>query len=227
MRLSLFRCWREKRLIHNALRNSPSPKAPEWLKARLIERAVVAQADASDARAPGILRLTWGLPVVAVALAVGWSILRSPVDEAKPKPRTSVVQVPVRDVVRTSPEQAPEVAKRPKEPATEHAVVRTARRPRQRHAPVRTYVARDEQPREPVIQVSVTRSPEPEVGYARVAAYSSDDSGRLVKTAWTSVDDPQAGTSRQEMYVDDGSGRLQSLTVAVEMPLERPKGEEL
>jgi hypothetical protein len=82
----------------------------------------------------------------------------------------------------------------------------------------------------PVMRVAVTRVRRGGVGYARAAAWDTDDTGNRVKTEWTIVDDARAGESRQELTITDASGRRQSLTVALVEPPNggsQPKGEEL
>lgn len=225
MKLPLFRTWRANRLIERAMRNSPIPQAPRGLRERLIEQAAEAEVNAAPMTGRRS-QLVWLAPVaiVSLLLAVWCSTLRHPVQETRVPP---VMPKPP-SVVKTPPEEAPVVVQQPKEPRMQQAVVRTwQRKPTRRHKLVPPQVVRHEEQREPVITVSVTRSPEPEVGYARVAAYSEDESGRMVRTAWTHEYNPSDGSCTQEMSVDDSSGQRQLLTVAVVRSSDQFKGEEL
>lgn len=223
MKLSLFRAWRANRLIEQAMRNSPPPKPPEGLRDRLIQQALSAEATALPQAARSRSRLVWLAPVAVVALIVCWIAFRGPAPETKHETILSPVPIPAQEIVKTPPKSVPTVVHQPK-------IALRVSHPRLRHkqrAPRHLQVAEQHQVQEPSIRISVTRTPEPTVGYARVAAYSTDDSGREVRTAWTLVDNPQTRTSSQEMSVDSTSGQRQLLKVAVVMPSNESKGEEL
>lgn len=242
MKLPLFRTWRANRLIERAMRNSPIPQAPRGLRERLIEQAAEAEVNAAPITGRRS-QLVWLAPVaiVSLLLAVWCSTLRHPVQETRVPP---VMPKPP-SVVKTPPEEAPVVVQQPEEqrirqarssgicnPGCYSQGLRPSSKPgAQRIAgprnPARDYKSRPISEREPVITVSVTREAEPTAGYARVAAYSEDESGRRVRTAWTLEYNPEDGSCTQEMSVHDASGQRQLLTVAVVRSSDQFKGEEL
>lgn len=233
MKRSLFRTWRENRLIEQAMRNSAPPKAPQALKNRLMQQAMEAEANAVVRPAQRKLKLVWVLPAAALVLAACWIALHGlGVESSKPKTTARRITPTASHIAETTPRKVPTVAPRQERAAAvrQPRVARTISHRRLRHrrsGPELPQMAKTPPVQQPAIRVTVTRGHEPTAGYARVAAYSTDESGRALRTAWTLTDDPKARTSHQEMSIDDTSGQRQLLRVSVVMPSHSSKGEQL
>jgi hypothetical protein len=77
------------------------------------------------------------------------------------------------------------------------------------------------------IRVTVSRTPQDSISYAKAAAWDTDTDGRSVKTEWTLVGGSDTQISRQKLAVSDTSGQPQSLTVALSGDSRKQNGEEL
>lgn len=225
-----FRVWRENRRIEQAMRTAPPPKAPEWLKDRLIEQAKAAEASAVLRPTRPKLRLVWLAPAAVLVLVACWAAWHRPMPENGPKlivhhaPSMERPEYHVAEAAqKMSRNQMPQLKQQPK--LALHMRHPRLRRARRRHELPQVAQLPPTQPQ--TLRVSVTRETKPTVGYARVAAYTKDDSGYEVKTAWVLVDNPNSGTSHQEMSIDDTSGQRQMLKVSVVVPSLNHKGEEL
>lgn len=231
MKRSLFRIWRVNRLMDQVMRQSPSPKAPDELRDRLIEQAKLAEAKSSMTVAQPMRKYVWLATATALALVfnVVWQMLPHHVPEQRPR---NILLVPPRRMVDeaktppVAPQQQPPVAPRR---SIGPELVWHPRRPKlryRRHASP-MLVAEQRTIQAPGIRVSVTRETRPSIGYARVVAYSTDESGQTVRTAWILEQDSRTGASRQEMIESDDSGQRQLLTVAVARPTIERNGDEL
>lgn len=238
MRLSLSimlrnsRAARERRLLESAMRTTSAPVPAAGLKERLIEQAITASRQSIAEPTRSYRWIAWAAAGFAFVVLAIWLSL-SP--ETQQTVATKPASHPER-ITRTAPPRI--IAQGPDAKPNMALVPDLHSRPANTWGQVRPVHRRSvnyhSQPIEPTtaqapgtIRVSVTRKPEQAVGYARVAAYTRDDSGRQVKTSWTLMNDPKTRTSEQEVAIDDTAGQRQLLRVSVVMPSRDPNGEQL
>lgn len=243
MRLSMsrlfrsYRASRERTMLEAAMRAAPVPQPPAGLKERLIEQAIAASRERVGEPVRPLGRIVWAVGGCAVLVMAAWlshSFVTQPAPTARP------IIHPVHIARPIIPGQAQQSIAQRAVPRGRQTHVRLVYAPQRLGQYVRTArlvnwssIKRHKLPHQqmiakaPVIQVSVTHTSRPSIGYARVAAYSTDDSGRDVKTACTLIDDPRTGSSEQEVSVNDNTGRLQLLKVSIVAPLDHHKGDEL
>ena len=230
------RLRRERRLLVEAMSNTPRPVPPQDLRERLIAQTLAARSESSARPARSWAWAAWSASAALLAAVIFWAAWHGTAPRTQPlvrRPEVHGTQSPRKPPIAVLPEKHA--------PAPTPAPVQIARRPGIARAPAVRHQRREKPERSyavaqaPVVEsevsdmrVTVSRTRQGDVGYAQASAWDTDDTGNPVKMQWTIVEDSHAKISRQELSVTDASGRRQSLTVTVAVASQNDsKGEQL